>query len=239
MLKHRVVWVGISLALILSLPWAGGQDAPKNGWYQIVRGDYFACCGITSVPDVEPLPSDGIAYVELKADPTNNLAQMRFLAQDMHTILRLPRIGSRPDFLFAFTNGMIFSNHIQFEAPLPPPGSVQAYFDYTISNVNDTLHINGRVFAPCGGCADVHTDFRHTNVVAVLMPAANIRRSQVEVSWLATSNRIYQVQYCTCLNTNVWIDLGLPLVGVGSMTRVFDSVLEGQPQRFYRVWVLP
>jgi hypothetical protein len=56
----------------------------------------------------------------------------------------------------------------------------------------------------------------------------------VEIDWQSQTNRFYQVQYVTSVNSNSWLNLGDPILGNGSTNRLFDSIL-GQPRKFYRV----
>jgi hypothetical protein len=206
--------------------------------YQIVSGHYIACCGIGG-PFVEPLPNTADAFIQLTVDRQNNLAQMTFLGQDMHTVLRIPAELSRSEFAYVLTNGMIFPDHIRFGELFVPPVPDQPSFSFVVSNSMDTLSIHGTVIAPCPGCADVPEVFQHTNVVAFLMPAATIRVSEVELCWNTASNRTYQVQYRSALTTNAWIDLGSPLAGNGSTNCITDKVPPGEPQRFYRIVTTP
>jgi len=81
--------------------------------------------------------------------------------------------------------------------------------------------------------------FRHTNVVAVLIPPATVRCSEVEVCWKAASNRVYQVQYRSSLTTNIWSNLGPPITGGGATACITNKVLAGESQRFFRVVPLP
>jgi hypothetical protein len=66
-------------------------------------------------------------------------------------------------------------------------------------------------------------------------PLVTIRASQVEVCWNSVSNLTYQVQYRSDLTTNVWTSLVDCVRSTGSTSCVFDPVVAGQPQRFYRV----
>ena len=66
-------------------------------------------------------------------------------------------------------------------------------------------------------------------------PRVTARVSQVEVCWNSISNLTYQVQYCSELTTNVWTPLVDCVRSVGSTSCIFDPVVVGQPQRFYRV----
>jgi hypothetical protein len=66
-------------------------------------------------------------------------------------------------------------------------------------------------------------------------PRVAVRVSQVEVCWNSISNLTYQVQYRSELTTNVWTSLVDCVRSVGSTSCIFDPVVVGQPQRFYRV----
>jgi len=101
------------------------------------------------------------------------------------------------------------------------------------------LRIDGVLTTDPGGCSDLPYRFTHTNVVAVLMPAAAIHISEVEVCWDAFTNRTYQVQYRSTLTTNIWTNLGPPRPGNGSVDCINDRVQPGQPQRFYRILIVP
>lgn len=239
MLKNRVIWLGTIAAVVLGIQSACAQGGPTGGLYQIVSGRYIACCGIGG-PFIEPLPNAADAIVELTVDLQNQVAQMRFLGQDMRTVLRIPPEAFRSEFAYVFTNGIIFPDHIQFGEPLLPPVPDQPSSSFlVISNSMDTLSINGTVILPCPGCVDIPEEFQHTNVVAVLMPTASIRVSEVEVCWNTASNRTYQVQYRSALTPNAWVDLGSAVAGSGSTSCLTDKVPLGQPQRYYRVLMLP
>jgi hypothetical protein len=238
MLKTSSICLETVVILVLGIAMARPQGAPTGGWYQIVSGRYTACCGIAGSTS-DPLPNASDTFVELTVDRQKNLAQMRFLGADMQTVLRIPPQLSRSEFVYAFTNGMVFADHIQFGDPFLPPVPDQASFSFVISNSMDTLLINGTVITPCPGCADVPQEFQHTNVVAVGMPTPAIRVSEVEVCWNSTSNRTYQVQYRSTLTTNSWVDLGPPVVANSSNSCITDKVLLGQPQRYYHVLILP
>ena len=66
-------------------------------------------------------------------------------------------------------------------------------------------------------------------------PRVTIRTSQVEVCWNSQSNLTYQVQYRSDLTTNLWTSLLDCVPSTGSTSCIYDPVVEGQPQRFYRV----
>ena len=65
-----------------------------------------------------------------------------------------------------------------------------------------------------------------------------VRVSQVELCWETVAGIWYQLQYKSDLTTNLWVPL-FPefLRGTGSAFCTNDSVLLGQPQKFYRLVV--
>lgn len=67
----------------------------------------------------------------------------------------------------------------------------------------------------------------------------SIRVSQVEICWSTRVGRSYQLQYRSDLTGDIWTDLGTPILGDGATKCATDSVLLGQPRRFYRVCTLP
>ena len=238
MWKNRVLWPATILAVALAIQSACAEGVPTSGMYQIVSGRYIACCGFGG-PYNTPLPNVNDAFIELTVDPQNNLAQMKILGQDMHTVFQTPTNLPGEEFTYSFTNGIVFPDHIEFGKPFVPPVPDQASLGFVISNSAGAISLNGIVVVPCVGCADVPEEFQHTNVMAVLMPVTTIRVSEVEVCWNATSNRNYQVQYRPTITTNSWTDLGLPVAGKGSINCITDKVPVGRPQRFYRVITLP
>jgi hypothetical protein len=70
-------------------------------------------------------------------------------------------------------------------------------------------------------------------------PPVTIRTSQVEVRWNSIANLTYQVQYRSDLTTNLWAPLGDDIRSTGATSSIHDSVVAGQPQKFYRVVLLP
>lgn len=68
-----------------------------------------------------------------------------------------------------------------------------------------------------------------------LPPRLNIRVSQVELCWDTITNVFYQLQYREALATNTWLPFGGPMLGTGVRYCTNDSILPGQPQRFYRL----
>lgn len=164
---------------------------------------------------------------------------MKLLGEDMQTVLSIPAEACRREFAYVLTNGFVFPDHVEFRGPLLSAGGDPFSFSFVVSNAMDTLSINGTVIAPCPGSADLPEEFQHTNVLAVLMPSASLRVSEVEVCWPTASNRIYQVQYRPTAKTEAWVNLGSPITGNGSTCCITDRVAPGQPQGYYRVLLQP
>lgn len=66
-------------------------------------------------------------------------------------------------------------------------------------------------------------------------PLVTIRTSQVEVCWNSTSNLSYQVQHRSDLTTNLWTSLVDCVRSTNSTSCIYDPIVVGQPNRYYRV----
>lgn len=76
---------------------------------------------------------------------------------------------------------------------------------------------------------------RVTATPACVRPLA-IRFSQVELSWNSCDKAFYQLQYSTALQiSNAWHNLGQPVLGNGARLTFTDDIIEGEPQRYYRL----
>jgi hypothetical protein len=60
--------------------------------------------------------------------------------------------------------------------------------------------------------------------------------SQVELSWGAFTNRLYQLQCCSDLSEHQWTNVGSPIAGSGASHCAIDAV---ESQRFYRILEFP
>jgi len=230
--------MGCSLALILGSQYSSAQGVPRSGVYQITEGRFIACCGIAG-SFINKIPDQRQAFIALTLNPLQPGASMSILGPDQKTVFRLPASGPQSGFTYTFTNGVVFPNHIQFGDPFLPPWPDQPAFSVSVDVTEDTLTINGKVFLPCPGCADIPTEFTHTNVVAKLMPVAAARVSEMEICWTTATNRSYQIQYRSALTTNSWVNLGEPVAGTGAALCVPDKLPADQPQRYYRVLLVP
>lgn len=57
-------------------------------------------------------------------------------------------------------------------------------------------------------------------------------------TWSTIPGRRYQVQFKTNLSQTVWLDLGSPMTATNVVTS-FNDAIEANPQRFYRVGLMP
>ncbi len=62
---------------------------------------------------------------------------------------------------------------------------------------------------------------------------------QVELSWAASTNGLYQLQWSPGLVEGSWTDLGVSKAGNGTNLRAIDPLEPSIPQRFYRVLQFP
>jgi hypothetical protein len=227
----------LPLAIIISVisaPPAPAQSTAHSGIYQIVSGTYWQIGGI--VPLRYSLPNEQQMFIRLSVNAEPRDPTMTILGADMQTVFSAMRCPPASRVPFSFDHGLVFSNRIVFHVD---PGPYATWWNYTVSNSADSLRIDGILQFDPALCADLPNRFMHTNVVAVLMPTAAVRVSEVEVCWQSFSNRTYQVQYRSTLTTNMWTNLGPPRPGVGGTDCIADKVEPGQPQRFYRIIIVP
>ena len=228
----------LPLAIILSVisvTRAPAQSTARSGLYQIVSGTYAECCGIGGEIR-HPLPNQQQSFIRLSINSEQRDPTMTILGADMQTVFTVRRCPPASPLPFLFDHGLAFSNWIAFHVD---PGPYATWWNYTVSNSADSLRIDGILSFDPNPCSDFFSRFTHTNVVAVLMPTAAVRVSEVEVCWEASSNRTYQVQYRSTLTTNIWTNLGPPRPGNGSTDCITDPVQPAQPQRYYRILIVP
>jgi hypothetical protein len=241
MWKNRISWLAIISALALSVRLAPAQGGPTNGLYQIVSGRYTECCGFAG-PFIYPLPDSRQAFVQLAIDPQSNLAQMAFLGPDAHTVFRNAPFGPVGAFAFSFSNGMVFPDRIEFRGLFLPPGPDQPSFSYTLSDSADALLIiSGTVTLPCPGCADVPTQFEHTNVAVRLLPPAPVIEglergaSLLRFRFTGAPPYDYFVEFTDSLPASNWLCLTNFRAKLQTIEAVVTDPLTNGPARFY--WV--
>jgi len=148
--------------MVFPLASSRAQEWPIGGVYQIMSGGFGQWVEVFSNSFDFRLPDTNQSYVELAIDAHRNKVQMAILGQDRHTVF------SSLGFALLFTNGVVFSDHIEFawENPLPE----EPYWSYTVSNSASGLRIDG-IFEGPTGPVHVPTAFGHSNIVAVLVAA--------------------------------------------------------------------
>jgi len=140
------------------------------------------------------------------------------------------------DYVFPFTTPFLYdpaAGNLVLSLQIEADGSAVT-FD-TVSGNPAT----GQVFGPPSTGSSATTGIigvpQVTQFTFEPPPLVTIRASQVEVCWNSISNLTYQVQYRSNLTTNVWTSLVDCVRSTGSTSCIFDPVVVGQPQRFYRV----
>jgi len=222
-----------SIALLLlcaHAPFHGRAQDSKgtSSLYQITSGTYTMVGGIWGTWTTR-LPSTEQSFVRLYNDAQMTRAELTFLNADRQT-----------PFL-TLSNGVVAGDVIRFryltEHPYLSVGELGTV-DYTVTNLAGGLRLEGSTEFP-PACCDIPWLFAHSNVTATALPAITIRVSELELSWDSESNRVYQVQYRSDATTNEWQDLCSPIAATGNTLSIIQKVPPGQPQRFYRVVMLP
>jgi hypothetical protein len=228
----RITLLTVCLLAAVCAVWRDAQAQPVMNVYEIVAGEYIACCGIAGEIRSQ-VPNDGQSHVQLVTDATQQSAQMVILSF----------FDGEPIFLVV-ENGRLYPGYIEFGMRIPAggPGPSVPQQHYIVSNSASGIRFSGITVYPIFG-ADVFNRFAHSNVVANLLPAtpvkASIRVASVEICWPSISNRTYQVQYRASIGSNTWENLQAPVPGSGSTQCVVDHVAADQPRRFYRVIPVP
>ncbi len=65
-----------------------------------------------------------------------------------------------------------------------------------------------------------------------------VRVSETEISWVSAPGVTYVIQYREKLDQGNWRQLYEPIVGTGAKMTINDYILQGNPERFYRVITL-
>ena len=167
MLNLRLVGITVVQATIVFLC-AAARSAPVSGMYQIRGGTYSECCGFIGAPTDYPLPNDSQSFVRFTVDPEQSSATLTFLGADARTVFETFLCPEPGPLIFSFSHGRVLPDRTIFHVdPGPPP--YQSYWNYTVSNLTATLQIEGALGIVGTGCADVPTQFTHSNLVARLV----------------------------------------------------------------------
>ena len=66
----------------------------------------------------------------------------------------------------------------------------------------------------------------------------SLTTNSASIAWSALTNQMYEVRYRTNLLQSDWVNLTGPISATNATMTTFDQFLS-EPQRFYRVFVLP
>ncbi|HXJ58050.1 MAG TPA: hypothetical protein VNU68_15455 [Verrucomicrobiae bacterium] len=223
---------GLLLLLLTGSP-AHAQASAHDVLYEIQSGTYVEEGGFAGELSY-PLPNDSQTFVLLHSDPGARTVQLTFLDHNF-----------QPGFFPLLTNGVSTERGLQFryrtEFPLFVPNLVT--INYLVVTNTDTLQLDGAAtisYAPCHCiCADCWTGLAHREVQATRLPVVSIHLGEeVELCWSTAPDRTYQPLFSTDLSAD-WIPLGSPVRGTGSIVCVHDQRTLQEPQRFYRIAIMP
>ncbi len=103
--------------------------------------------------------------------------------------------------------------------------------NFTATSNATTIRFNG-----VGIAGNAHIDA----VTLERLPASStLRVSEVELCWETVATKVYQVQSRPALPTSLWTNWDGPVQGNGATSCIRDAVPAGEPQRFYRVTIVP
>jgi hypothetical protein len=172
---------------------------------------------------------------------------MTFLGEDSQTVFSVVPCPSGEPINFNFDYGFVFSNTIVFHVdPGPPPYHV--YWNYTVSNSTDRLRIDGTLGIAQQNCVDLPTQFRHSNVVAVLMGGPRLEITefskvdgallfiQGQAGWTNVIEASTDLMAWTPISTNVMPNTLCP---VCPFLLFRDAASANLPRRFYRCFETP
>jgi len=138
------------------------------------------------------------------------------------------------DLIYPVTTPFLYDpakGNLLLELQTSSSGSALEWDEVTETPVVRTLLGPGSATTPTGS-------FRGSPVYQLTFEAPSlvtIRTSEVEVGWNGKSNVTYQVQYRSDLTTNLWTSLVDCIRSTNSTSFIYDPIVVGQPQRFYRV----
>ena len=232
--------IGFSILSGLFLTVWATHAQPESGMYQIVSGRYTECCGIAG-PFVYNLPNNNQALVDLRIDPRTQLARMSILGQGGLAVFRIPQLGPRLGFTYSLSNGVVHPDRIEFgEIPSPTPTG-QPPLRYTVSNYAGGLILSGTLYLGCLPCADIQSQFKHTNVVAVsALPRPIIQGVERDSGLLrfrftGEPGNDYFVEFTESLPASNWLSLTNFRAKLEPIEAVVTDALSNSPARYYRI----
>ena len=244
-MKNRNFCLAILSAFVVSIHTTDAQSGVASGLYQIISGTYDECCGIGG--DFRSfLPDQTQGFVRLTVDPQRNTASMTFLGADGQSVFSIVPCPPGDPINFSFDYGFVFSNSIVFHVdPGPPP--YETYWSYTVSNSTDHLRIDGTLGTAQQSCADVPTQFSHTNVVAVLVSGPRLSLTefskdgalifiQGNTGWTNVLEASTDSVTWTPISTNLMPNTLCPIC---PYILVRDAASTNLVRRFYRCFEIP
>jgi len=138
------------------------------------------------------------------------------------------------DYVFPFTTPFLYdpaAGNLALDLQIEANGSALTFDTVSDDSAIGRVINTGSSTATTGGFLFSHP----TQFTFEPPPLVTIRASQVEVCWNSISNLTYQVQYRSDLPRNLWAALGGCIRSTNSTSCVYDPIVVGQPQRFYRV----
>jgi hypothetical protein len=224
------------------------DDAFPNGAYtfRVTAGTLAPASASVSFPSTSMFPSAVPAF-------------------DAETVAASSSYDACKPFLFSWNRFVPDANATHSSARLSisqsPFGAPATFFPSTASNsmtvragilkpntaYRATLTFSNERRTPNGGFGNFEsevsftyfTSFEFTTLPETATDHIAIRVSQVELCWATATNALYQLQSRSSLSENDWNDVGLPIQGTGSCRCVYQDIVQGRPQRFYRVVTLP
>jgi len=217
--------------------------ADLSGYYEILSGDYSECCGIAG--EVRTLlPNATQRFVRLQVDPNGTTASMTFLGQDLRTVFSTFSCALGGNINFSFDHGFVFTNTLMFQVD---PGPNGLYWNYTVTNTTPGLRIDGLVGTAQGNCADASTQFNHTGVLAVPVPAPTIQITEFSEQgatlivqgtsgWTDVTEASSDLSIWTPISTNTMPNTACPLC---PFIQIRDTASTNLTHRFYRSFQFP
>ena len=171
---------------------------------------------------------------------------MAFLGADGQTVFSIVPCLPGDPIKFRFDYGFFLSDSIVFHVdPGPPPYGL--YWNYWVTNSTDTLRINGTLGTAQQSCADVPTQFSHSNVVAVLVPGPTLRITefskdgpllfiQGSAGWTNVTEASTDLIIWTAISTNLMPNTKC---AVCPYVEFRDAASTNLARRFYRSFEIP
>ena len=239
MCKRRLIWLVVIWTVVGAMDCARAQSGFTSGFYRIVSGQYVECCGIAG-PFANLLPDTNQTFIELIVAPDGKSAKMTFLGQDQQTVFKSFTWGGGGGFTFAFSNGIVFPDHIQFGDSLPFPFPDQLAWSYTVTNSADGLLINGMVITPPIG-ADIPNEFEHANVLAKLEQGSTVldqvkrEADSLCFHFMGQPPNLFTVEFTDALPATNWFPLATYLAKIQTIDVLVTNSLTNAQSRFFRV----